>query len=491
MNSKTYGFILIALLVVISIFSASTAAVQTERKRDLIQKSETVVELPGEAKRFALVIGVDMYQDPQISRLEGAVNDAKAIADTLIHYAGFPKDQVILLTTDQSFESGRKPTRGNILRRLSNLGDAVPQDGLLFVSFAGHGIEREGKAYLLPSDAQVSGDLNLLKNTSISVETIREAILQSGVGQVMVILDACRNDLEAGRGNKENPLTEAYTQGFNFYEANKEVKAFVTLYATEEGKVAYENKEKKQGYFTLALVEGLTGEAANDKGEITLSEIVKYLQEKVPKRVVIDLGKARIQRPFVQSEGYKADALVISKVKAASASVAPSIKRLQITNFPEDIEPPALGWGAFYTSGKGYAEESIVSDRDRNRATVMRIKYEVPRQGDYSGFWLKFKTDRFLPTEWPTITFWLRGDAKGGFTSRLKVELKIREWGWKTLYIENVTDQWKRFSLRLDDFQMLRKWNDAEAEFALTFENARATERNGIVYIDDIAFEGL
>src|SRR5205807_10057704 len=115
-----------------------------------VKPAAALAVLPTSSKRFGLVIGVDEYQDAQINKLEGATNDAKSIVEALIQYAGFPRDQVSLLTGDQPTE--RRPTRGNILRRLSNLRTAVPKDGLLLVAFAGHGIEREGKAFLLPSD---------------------------------------------------------------------------------------------------------------------------------------------------------------------------------------------------------------------------------------------------------------------------------------------------------------------------------------------------
>jgi len=45
--------------------------------------------LAGESKRWALVIGVDKYTDPQISPLKGSDNDARLIADALVRYAGF------------------------------------------------------------------------------------------------------------------------------------------------------------------------------------------------------------------------------------------------------------------------------------------------------------------------------------------------------------------------------------------------------------------
>src|SRR5437763_16831948 len=59
----------------------------------------TITELPGKQKRWALVIGVDQYQDAQIGRLSGAANDARTLAAALTAYSGFPADQVILLAT--------------------------------------------------------------------------------------------------------------------------------------------------------------------------------------------------------------------------------------------------------------------------------------------------------------------------------------------------------------------------------------------------------
>jgi formylglycine-generating enzyme required for sulfatase activity len=293
--------------------------------------------LPGGAKRFALVIGVDKYQDKQITTLGGASNDAKSIADALVRYAAFPSDQVILLASDQPDE--RQPTRGNILRRLSNLRNNVPKDGLLLVSFAGHGMEREGKAYLLPSDAQVSGDIALLEDTAINVEVMRDRIRQTGVEQVIMLLDACRND-PAGRSDTPNNLTEAYTRGFNFDLRNKDIKAFATLYATDIGMRAYEYTERKQGYFTWAIVEGLKGGAANQKGEVTLEGLKKYVEDTVAKRVSIDLGASKQQRPRAVIDGYKADELVISiKVNPGSNAIELEFwNTIKSSTNPEDFK---------------------------------------------------------------------------------------------------------------------------------------------------------
>ena len=115
---------------------------------------------------------------------------------------------------------------------------------------------------------------------------------------------------------------------------NSEVIAFATLYATDVGQVAYEYKEKKQGYFTWAIVQGLKGEAANDTGEVTLAGLVKYLQEVVPKRVQLDLGGGKKQKPFAIIEGYKADDLVLSVSNALLTTVKPRV----LQQSPDAIE---------------------------------------------------------------------------------------------------------------------------------------------------------
>lgn len=353
-----------AAVIALLLLTLFTLPASAQNDRGLgIKPAETVRQLPTKSKRFAIVIGVDQYADTQISTLGGAVNDAKTLANALVQYAGFPADQVVLLASDQPAE--RQPTRGNILRRLSNLAAVLPKDGLLLLSFAGHGIERGGQAFLLPSDAQVSNDVDLLEQTAINVKQVKEKIQKTGVGQVLMILDACRND-PVGRANADNPLTPAYTRGFNFDVRNREVTAFATLYATAVGARAYEYKERKQGYFTWELVEALKGKAANERGEVTLAGLVKYLQETVPKRVLLDLGAGKDQRPFAVVEGYKADELVLAVASPGGA------------NNKAQPEPIAIG--------RGEATEPSAADGSLEGTTWTG---NSPEAGEYTMEFLK------------------------------------------------------------------------------------------------------
>lgn len=294
---------------------------QSKQESRMLQQVQPVTAWPAKSKRWALVIGVDQYRDGNITSLRGAANDAAALKKALVDYGGFPADQVVMLSTDQGEQY--QPTRINILTYLSNLASQVPKDGLLLVAFSGHGIEREGQAYLIPMDARLTDDISLLEESAISVARMHARIRTAHVGQVVVLLDACRND-PGGRSDSINPLSAAYVRGFNFDVRNREVQAFATVYATAVGQRAYEYQDKRQGYFTWAVVEGLKGGAANERGEVTLASLVKYVEALVSKQVTIDLGAGKQQRPFAAIEGYRADELVVAVGAPRRVPNAPS-----------------------------------------------------------------------------------------------------------------------------------------------------------------------
>jgi hypothetical protein len=271
----------------------------------------SVTKLPSVEKRWALIVGIDKYEK-DISTLQGAVNDAKALKEVLVKYAGFPENQVIVLTSD-STDADEQPKKENILVALNDMISKVPEDGLLLFSFSGHGVSVGNQAYLVPSNGRITKNQTLLKNLAIDVSEIRNAIQEIKVKQVLMFLDACRN--EPGKGDTPNVLTDAYKSGFSFDVVNSDVKAFATLYATTVGERAFEfyDKDSKQfrGYFSYAIEEALKGKAANEKGEITLSRLIDYLEKTVPQKVKLDKNEIQIPSTTV-SETYRANELVLS-----------------------------------------------------------------------------------------------------------------------------------------------------------------------------------
>lgn len=273
-------------------------------------------ELPIPAKRFALVIGVEDY-GPGIASLKGPDKDAHDIKDALVRYGGFPQDQVVLMTSDQT-DPDYKPSRSQILRKLHTLDTWVAKDGLLVIAFSGHGIEENGEAFLLPSDAELS-PVELLSDTSVSISKLRGAIKKVGIKQVIILLDSCRDDPVTAKS--ASPGDTRLSRGFlmrgpDWDKVNTGIEAFAVLYATGEGQKAYISRSRHQGYFSWVFVEGISGGAKNAENKITLGGLVRYLQERVPPLVHSEIGVDKEQNPFIDVRGFKAEDLVLASIPA-------------------------------------------------------------------------------------------------------------------------------------------------------------------------------
>jgi len=391
---RSIAFLAAFVLVTLVAGKAQTSS-NDAQPRDVVVKPDT---LPPVDARWALVIGVDEYADPQVSSLAGAANDAAEFSGAIQRFAGFPKDQVIVLTTNQ--EPGRRPTRANILFHLSNLSALVPPNGLFLFFFAGHGVERDGEAFLLPSDARLTENLRILHATGISFQNVRAWIQEMPAKQLLVFLDACRNNPTAARGSEDNLLTESFTTPFRFSERNREIEAFAVLYATAVGSRAYENSSGGYGFFTGALVDGLKGGAADAAGEVTLGSLVRFVQDTVPKRVQIELGETRRQRPFAEIRGYRADELVLAKLSGLNRPPTPdgplrsaAAEQLQAwADLRESNDPDAfLAFYKAYPDGP-LAEQALQRKRElewtrlEHSVDIVELKkfYEAQPRGAYS-----------------------------------------------------------------------------------------------------------
>ena len=133
---------------------------------------------PATAKRLALVIGNSKYQ--HVPTLINPSNDATLIAASL-EKVGF--EVTLLKDQDQRAMKSALLVFG---RKLKQGADA----GLIY--YAGHGIEVDGRNYLVPVDSNTQSEQEAdISNVDLnSVMTLME---NSGVPFNILILDACRN----------------------------------------------------------------------------------------------------------------------------------------------------------------------------------------------------------------------------------------------------------------------------------------------------------
>src|SRR5262249_943121 len=142
--------------------------------------------------------------------------------------------------------------------------------GVLF--FAGHGQkDNDGRFYLLPVD----GDPDNLLATGIADDDVKKT-LQGMPGRVLALLDACHAGAVGG-DKRRAPLTDDLVRDLVTDDYG------VGVLASSMGRgFSVESNEHRQGYFTLALVEALSGKAGRSPdGAIYLHQLEAYVQDRV------------------------------------------------------------------------------------------------------------------------------------------------------------------------------------------------------------------
>ena len=216
-------------------------------------------------KNWAIEIGINNYSN--LWNLKYAKADAEAMRDWFQQEAKF--DEVFLFTEDSPDIPARpssiptNPTYGHIRRFLRSQFEKPllkPGDNLWFF-FAGHGRRDRERDYLMLSDSD-PGDV---EHTAISVEYVTQRLRRWGAGNVVLFLDACRD--EGSRG------------GLGIGE--EEHKGVITFYSCTANQKSWEIDELQHGSFTHTLLEGL--QLHGEANCATVERLNRYLYSQVPK----------------------------------------------------------------------------------------------------------------------------------------------------------------------------------------------------------------
>jgi len=132
--------------------------------------------LPQIQRKWALLIGTDVYTDTRIPQLDNAVADVDAVARVLEGKLGY---QTVVV---------RNGTKAAIVRAFNQLAAVVDRNDSVAIYYAGHGdvVEKTGLGYWQPSDAQASRAETWLSNTDIG-----KLLGQLGAQQVVLVSDSC------------------------------------------------------------------------------------------------------------------------------------------------------------------------------------------------------------------------------------------------------------------------------------------------------------
>ncbi|MFM2432797.1 MAG: hypothetical protein RLZZ511_4011 [Cyanobacteriota bacterium] len=100
------------------------------------QQHNQVLAQSSTGRKYALLVGINQYDDPQISELRGCITDVEMQYNLLRYRYGFAPENIRVLTN----ETSEKPTRANILRAFEEhlIAQAKPGDIAVF-HYSGHG----------------------------------------------------------------------------------------------------------------------------------------------------------------------------------------------------------------------------------------------------------------------------------------------------------------------------------------------------------------
>lgn len=228
------------------------------------------------ADTYLVAAGIEKYDDASISALQYAAQDAQALAKVYRDAQAGPVYE--LLSTSPP---GERPTRSRILAAFEEIRlKAAPGDSVVFF-FAGHGVERDGVQYLLPYDTRLS----LLEDTALPMRLLNRSLEGCRADKVLFIVDACRNDPQAGKGDESAELTGGLARGLRpkiNAPADGRVPETALLLACDVGQRAWEWPGESHGAFTYYLLQGLLGKVADAGGVITLKALADYIAKELP-----------------------------------------------------------------------------------------------------------------------------------------------------------------------------------------------------------------
>lgn len=264
---------------------------------------------PG-AKRVALVIGNSKYV--HAVELPNPANDARLIASTLRN-AGF---EVI-----EGVDQDNAGMHGLISKFTEQSYDA----DLAVIFYAGHGMQVDGKNFLIPVDAELTSPA-YLKTRTIQIDDFMAALPPDpAVG--VIILDACRDNPLARTLAAAMPKTRSTALGTGLAPIDPKSEGVGTggiliAYATDPGAIAFDGNGVDSPYST-ALARHLTEPGVEIQSALTRvrGEVAETTQGRQRPWHNASLGR----EVFLGKPAVEAAAKPAADAAGAAAAAAPAL----------------------------------------------------------------------------------------------------------------------------------------------------------------------
>jgi uncharacterized caspase-like protein len=253
---------------------------------------------PGQ--RWALVIGIGSFTDPNIEPLKYTSSDAQSFVDALLdpRIAGFSADHVHSLLNDQA-------TTKNIKIQLNWLARSAGPDDVVVVYVATHGSSRDldtvGVNYIITHDTEVGANIDpdSLYATALPMVEIANAIAtRVKATRAAIFLDTCYSGNAAAKDTKLiAPGIKNAAPSTATLDHIKQGSGRMVFAASGTEQESLESDTLKHGFFTYYLVQALRQQG----GSAPLSKIFDYTQQHVSQSVASEFRQYNLQQNPVMS----------------------------------------------------------------------------------------------------------------------------------------------------------------------------------------------
>jgi uncharacterized caspase-like protein len=273
---------------------------------------------PRIGKKWALVVGIDTFQDKRAPQLQFAAKDSRDFVNFLEDPRGgrFEPSHVIHLENEGATLKGIKEGLGKL--RV----EAKPDD-LIVLYISSHGSSRyvdpNGVSYIITHDTALDDAATLYATSLQMIDLVQEVNRELKARQVVLILDTCysgdaltnpgsRGSLMVGSEDPaaDAPASAAFSPAFDNLRVGYG-RAVITASRADEQ--SWESPKLQNGYFTHYLLQVLR----EDHGEDTLDHVFTQVRTKVATHVKTDFNAS--QNPSFEFSEH-ADSIVLGVPEA-------------------------------------------------------------------------------------------------------------------------------------------------------------------------------
>ncbi|HET6573416.1 MAG TPA: hypothetical protein VFG68_07430 [Fimbriiglobus sp.] len=376
------------------------------------------------ADRWALVIAIDNFLDPEWGLVPFAESGARALADALAA-AGYPAERQFVLL-------GSQATKTVIESRLRKLKKVVRRGDDVLAYVAGCGFSRAGTGSLtcwdtLPDDPA---------ETALPVADLVSGLTATRAGQVVVLLDVGLGaPLPDAAPADMRPALDADELASLFGDSSKAVG----LTSARPEEPAYAAARLKAGVWTALLIDTLTGRAAkalDPDGHVTAASLQRFVEGEMPRLLRKHFDSGDVQTPQLYGE-HNAGAVIadLSHLTGGDGLLDPgrlrrvafrseSLGRVKdLTNWrktfdlPDNARPSAKKFVARVATADVKADLDEVYEAARDRLGYKRKDLDAATGPDGFGVLrtpdFEYTVTAALDVEDPTRVAWRR--EVGGF----------------------------------------------------------------------------